>query len=289
VQLTGRLTEVRGATGLVLVVHGLGGSAMSPYAADAAHAATRAGLSSLRLNLRGADRRGEDFYHAGLTADLTAALASDELERYDDIFVIGYSLGGHVTLKLVTEPHDPRVRAVAAICPPIDLARSAKEIDRRRRAPYRHHVLRGLKEIYAEVAARRDVPIPLAEARAIRTLREWDERVVAPRHGFADAEDYWQSESVAPRLPSIDVRALVVQAEADPMVLADTVRPALARARHAVDVVWVEPRFGGHVGFAEDLDLGLGLPSHSSTSRGLEAQVVDWLLAERRPAFTPRT
>lgn len=273
VLLTGRLTEVPGAQGVVLIVHGLGGSARSPYAAAAAHAAMRAGLSSLRLNLRGADRRGEDYYHAGLTADLAAALASPELARYEDVYVLGYSLGGHVSLKLATEAHDPRLRAVAAVCPPIDLALSAKEIDRRRRAPYRQHVLRGLKEIYAEVAAKREVPIAVEEARAIRTLREWDDRVVAPRHGFEDAVDYWTRESVAPRLGDVDVPTLVVQAEADPMVLADTVRPALEAAGDAIEVVWVERERGGHVGFPADIDLGLARASGT----GLETQIIAWL------------
>ena len=63
----------------LLIVHGLGGSAKSPYTAKAAHAAAAAGLSSLRLNLRGADLLGEDYYHAGMTADLAAAIASPEL------------------------------------------------------------------------------------------------------------------------------------------------------------------------------------------------------------------
>lgn len=61
----------------------------------AARVAEAAGLDSLRLNLRGADRMGEDGYHAGLTADLAAALASPELADYRSVGVLGFSLGGH--------------------------------------------------------------------------------------------------------------------------------------------------------------------------------------------------
>ena len=82
-----------------LVVHGLGSEIDAPYVVAAAQAAEARGLSCLRLYLRGADRKGEDFYHAGLTADLHAALASPTLASYDRVFVLGYSLGGHVTLR----------------------------------------------------------------------------------------------------------------------------------------------------------------------------------------------
>src|SRR6185436_15956713 len=94
VRLTGRLRELPGDELLVLV-HGLGGSSTSVYMLQGAEAAEAAGLSCLRVNLRGADRLGEDFYHAGLTADLHGAVASPEVARYRRIYVLGYSLGGH--------------------------------------------------------------------------------------------------------------------------------------------------------------------------------------------------
>jgi len=237
-------------------------------AAAAAHAR---GIATLRLNLRGADRSGQDYYHAGLTADLRGALASPELERFERLYVMGFSLGGHVTLRLVTEAHDPRVEAVVAVCPPIDLAKSADAMDQPERRFYRGHVLGGLKEMYTEVASRRGGPVPLHEALAIDTLREWDERIIAPRHGFDGAEDYWDKMTVATRLHALQKPALVVAAEGDPMILAETIRPALEGADR-VDTRWIPPHRGGHVGFPADLDLGEAAPL------GLEAQVLGWLL-----------
>jgi uncharacterized protein len=235
----------------------------------ATHAAQAAGLGCLRLNLRGADRSGDDFYHAGLTADLDAALASDELREIERIFVLGYSLGGHLVLRYATGGPDPRVRAVAAICAPLALDASATAIDRPERWIYRQHVLRGLLEIYQSVAARRRVPLPLTAARRIRTIRDWDHRIVAPRHGFESAEHYYTEVSVATRLAALKVPALLVQAEHDPMVLAETVRPALAAASQHLEVHWVET--GGHVGFPRDLRLGSG------SVLGLERAVTTWL------------
>ena len=97
--LSGRLTRGVESDTVVIIVHGLGGSATSYYARKAAVAAAHAGLDSLRLNLRGADRGGGDYYHAGLTEDLAAAIRSKALEGYENILLLGYSLGGNMMLK----------------------------------------------------------------------------------------------------------------------------------------------------------------------------------------------
>lgn len=278
VRVSGLLRVPVGARTIVVIVHGLGGSADSPYAVRAAAAAERFGLASLRLNLRGADGLGEDFYHAGLTADLEAVLASHELAPFQLVHLLGFSLGGHMTLRYATEPTvDPRLRSVAAVCAPLDLESSAAEIDRKRRAPYRHRVLLALKRMVANMAKRgRALPIEPQDAYRIRTFREWDGRVVAPRHGFGSAEDYWRRASVAPRLRDLTVPALALHTRHDPMVLARTVAPALDGSE--LTMRWLDR--GGHVGFPADLSLGMDAPP------GLEPQVMTWLL-EAQPARGP--
>ncbi len=228
-------------------------------------------MACLRLDLRGAPGDGEDLYNAGLTADLHAALASEALAPYERLYVLGYSLGGHLTLRHATEEADPRVRAVAAVCPPLDLALSADAIDHPARWVYRRHVLSGLKAHYAAVARRRPqggLPT-LAEARAIDRVRTWDERIIAPRFGFRSAAHYYAETSVAPRLARLARPALLIVATGDPMVLEETVRPALEGAHEKLDVRWIHE--GGHVGFPGSVDLGMG------GETGMEAQVMRWL------------
>lgn len=260
----------------LVIVHGLGGSSLAPYVLEATVAASRAGLDVLRLDLRGADGEGHDFYNAGLTADLRAAIGSEALAGHDIILVLGFSLGGHLALRYATEAIDPRVRAVAAVCPPIDLDRTAEAIDRPQAWLYRRHVLDSLKQLYATVSAhraRRGTPgrplRPVADVRGIDRIRAWDDHVVAPRFGFRSAEHYYAEMSVAPRLHRLAVPSLILAALADPMVPEHTLRPALDRRFPRLDVRWLEE--GGHVGFPPSIDLGMG------GAVGLYPQLLAWL------------
>ncbi|MGB5191394.1 MAG: alpha/beta fold hydrolase [Polyangiales bacterium] len=269
-RLSGRLTKRGAADTIVVIVHGLGGSATSYYARKAARAADDAGIDSLRLNLRGADRAGADYYHAGLTEDLAAALRSQALQGYQNILLLGYSLGGNMILRYLAGEPDPRVRAAATLCSPIDLEAGARAIDRPRGFFYRHHVLNGLKEIYRNVAKHREVPVPVREASRIDAIELWDERIIAPRHGFAGAEDYWHKTSACHVLGQIQTPTLFIAAERDPMVLIDSVLPWLQNATTLRRIV---TSHGGHVGFPQRVDLGLG------TRGTVESQIIQWMQA----------
>ncbi|HEV8631540.1 MAG TPA: alpha/beta fold hydrolase [Thermoanaerobaculia bacterium] len=268
--LSGKLSRPARSTTAVVLLHGLGGSCDSPYLTAVAAACDAAGAATLRLNLRGSDGAVGDFYHAGLTADLAAALAAPELATYERVLVAGFSLGGHVALRYATEQHDPRLRAVAAVCSPLELLPAQRSFDRTPAWPYRRYVLGELKRLYAAVARHGPVPTPVATVQRVRTLREWDRLTVVPRFGFADPEDYYARASVGPRLRALAVPALLVACPGDPMVPAASIAAAAAAAGAALDVRWVQR--GGHVAFAADLDLGAAGPP------GLPGQLAGWLL-----------
>jgi predicted alpha/beta-fold hydrolase len=254
VRLSGLIDHLPGARRILVVLHGMGGSAERPYCAAAAAAARAAGMASLRLNLRGADGSGEDIYHIGMVDDLAAALGHPEVARYPQVVVLGYSLGGHVALRFAAlGGARGGARAVAAVCAPLDLAAGVAHIDHPLRWPYRRHLLDGVKEVYRQVAARRPMPLALGEMLAIRGIREWDEKVVAPRFGFAGADDYYRKVAVGPLLAGLELPVLFVAGGGDPMVPAWSLRPILARASAAMEIRWV--RRGGHLGFPREIEI----------------------------------
>ena len=114
VRLSGAFHEpAKPGAPVVIVIHGLGGCSESFYCRLFTRALLTHGWGALRLSLRGADRRGTDYYHAGLTADIHATIAGLPPEQINKLFLVGFSLGGHVVLRTALEPLDPRVRRLA--------------------------------------------------------------------------------------------------------------------------------------------------------------------------------
>jgi len=272
VRLTGLLSEPPEAKALVVLVHGLGGSSDSPYVVAAVARLVKSGFACLALNLRGADRTGEDIYHAGLTADLAAAFVSPEVVAYDKKAVLGFSLGGHVTLRFAIDDPPARLRAAVAICPPVDLAATATTIDSRSGWLYRRYLLARLLEIYTEVADRRQLAGSVADVREARTFVEFDSLVIAPRYGFVDAWDYYRRVSVGPDLTQLETPVLLLATEDDPMVPAESLKIPVRRSSASLSC-HLSAR-GGHLSFPKDLDLGI------STELGLYPQVIGWLRAQ---------
>lgn len=283
VPLSGLWQPVPGSRRALIVVHGLGGQAESPYLGAVTHAAQAAGMSTLRLSLRGAARDGADLYHAGSWQDVAAAAHSPELAEYPELSLVGYSLGGHVALSYAVNASDARLKSVAAVCPPLDLALGALEFDRAAWI-YRRHVLRALKQMFRAVLERHG-PVPPYERIAWRDVArverivDWDQLVVAPRHGFRDAFDYYRRTSVGPRLPELPCRTLIVSAEHDPMVRFSTLAETLeaftrSGALASTPLVVRRLRRAGHLGFPSELDLGFG------SAPGIAPQLVSFLLAD---------
>lgn len=274
VRLSGRLSDPGTGDHVVVLVHGLGGSAERAYVRHAALAASSLGVASLRLNLRGADLSGDDIHHAGLVEDVAAALASRALARFDRITLFGFSLGGHTCLRYAALNPDPRLRAVAALCSPIDLGACTDAFDSARFSPYRPYVLGALRAIHRATVARGRAVLAADATRSVRTIRGWDELVITSRFGFANADAYYRAMSVVPLLGALRVPALYVGADHDPMVPKSVVAPFLMQAR-SLDVRWLGR--GGHIGFPRGVALDVAASGIDRPS--VDAQILRWLAA----------
>ncbi len=273
VPLSGLYRERREGRGLLVVLHGLGGCATSYYALRAAKAADDAGLSCLRLNLRGADGSGEDFYHAGLTEDLVATLDSVEARSHEPVFLLGFSLGGHLAVRYACMNPDRRVKGVAAVSSPLDLAACADWIDRPGAWIYRRYLLHSLVAMSEKLAAKKRLPCPIERVREIDSIRAFDDAVVAPRHGFTGAADYYAKASAGPLLGELKIPSLLMLSREDPMVPPHAAEPYLNANRGLLDFRWTGR--GGHVGMPRNLAVGIdGAPL------GAEGQAIGWLLSK---------
>jgi len=137
-------------------------------------------------------------------------------------------------------------RAVA-VSAPVDLAAAGNALDRGfNRRVYTRMFLRTLRRKSLDKLERHPGLYDAARVRAASTLREFDDVVTAPLHGFRDADDYWARASAAPWLKAIRVRTLVINARNDPFLPEST----LLRVNDVPRNVVLEfPRTGGHAGF----------------------------------------
>jgi predicted alpha/beta-fold hydrolase len=268
IRLRGALSDDPKSDAVVVVVHGLGGGADSHYVVRAARAVHARGWACLRLWLRGADGHGDDLYHAGLATDIEAALGSAELKRFRWIFILGYSLGGHLALHAALSRSDQRLIAVAAVCAPLDLRLGAEAFDSPRRWLYRRHILSGLKSAYLQISRRRSVPTPWRLARRVTRIREWDSLTVVPRFGFADVDEYYDGMSVGPHLRDIRCPSLYVGSRHDPVVPSWSLGRHLSESGRHIDVWWIDKT--GHVGFPA------GIVHRHSTRLNVEEAILEW-------------
>ncbi len=236
---------------LVILSHGLEGSARAVYMGDTARVLLAAGWDVLAWSYRGCSgepNRLARSYHSGESGDLRRVV-EHAAAAYPVIALVGFSLGGNITLKCLGEaPAPPPVIAAVAVSSPVDLASSARALDER--PDNRLYLRRFLATLVAKTEAKaRRFPgrIDAAGLRRLTTIREFDERVTAPLHGFRDAEDYWARASARPHLPAITVPVLQLSARNDPLLAPPSFPAELAQAsaRYHLEL----PAHGGHVAF----------------------------------------
>lgn len=236
---------------LVLIIHGLAGCEDSSYVRASAAWFLQEGFPVLRLNLRGAGPSRafcRDQYHAGRSDDLRRALkALPPSLAANGIVAVGFSLGGAMLLKyLGEEGGQAPFRAAAAISAPIDLAEAGLRLMAWRNTLYHLYMITAMKqEALAAPAA-----LSAGERTAIRRARSvyaFDDTFIAPRNGFAGADDYYAHCSAVNYLDGIGVPTLVIHALDDPWI---PPRPYLAydwAGNSALVPLLTES--GGHVGF----------------------------------------
>lgn len=257
----------------LLLVHGLEGSDASCYMLGTADKALAAGWNVVRLNVRncgGSEHLSPTLYHSGMSGDVAAVLRHlTEEEGLDRVAVAGFSLGGNMVLKMAGElgrGAPDALLGVAAVSPAVDLSAAAARLEAPSNRFYQWRFVRSLGARMRRKAALFPGRYDVARLRGMRTVREYDDRYIAPLFGFRDAEDYYDRASSLHHLGAVSVPALLLHAADDPFIpLTERVRRAAAASPY---VRLLETGRGGHVGFvAAD---GAGEDRHWAENRVVE-------------------
>lgn len=244
--------EVRSHRLTVILVHGLEGSSDSQYIRGLAARSWSAGCNVVRMNMRNCgdtDRLTPTLYHSGLSGDV-GAVADHFVARFglQHIALIGYSMGGNLVLKLAGEwGHRRSLCAVATVCPAIDLAAGSDALHEPANRGYEWHFLRGLMRRYRRKAALYPHIYTTPTIGPVRSLREFDDKIVARYCGFRDAHDYYYRAASARVIDRIAVPTLILQALDDPFIrLSPETRIAIQANPH---ITFIETPHGGHCAY----------------------------------------
>lgn len=249
--------------GDVILVHGLEGSGEAGYMRGMAQTALRAGFAAHRFHMRtcgGTEAFSNTLYHSGLTADLLAVIR--ELGR--PVFLVGFSLGGNVVLKLAGElgaEAPGLVRGVCAVSTPIDLAACARRLGERQNRMYELRFLRRMRARLIATGRYR-----AADFAGLDSIIAFDHRITAPAFGFRDAWHYYETQSAKGFLEGIRVPALLIQARDDTLIPFQVFQHPALRANRSLRLLATS--HGGHLGFL----------ARGANRFWLDATIIEWIL-----------
>ena len=235
----------------VIVLHGLGGSAESPYVRGLLQELKARGFQGVVMQFRGTGEHLNEqprFFHAGAIEDVQAAVTHVRRSLPErPLAMVGFSMGGIMTLNwLGAAGKGAELDAAVTVSTPLALAECAEYLNSGFRRIYDRHLVRGLRQLVRRKLAQQSMPVDPAVLRRARSLRQFDDHITGPLHGFRDAADYYSRCSPTRVLGAIHVPTRIIHALDDPFIPASS----LPSARGLASNVRMEvSERGGHVGF----------------------------------------
>ena len=244
---------------VVIISHGLEGNNERPYIRGMAKAFFENGYDVMAWNYRGcASEMNKQlrFYHSGETNDLDVVINYAIQLKYTSINLIGFSLGGNITLKYLGEDRNRSelIKKAVAISVPMELRTGCEKLSTPANKIYHDRFLKSLKnKIIAKSKLMKGLDITGIES--ITTLKDFDDRYTAPLHGFRDAYDYYNQCSSVRYVKDIQIPTLILTALNDPFLSKECY--PFDQVKNHKTVVLETPERGGHVGFAQLNTAGL--------------------------------
>lgn len=236
---------------IVIILHGLEGSIESPYAQGMLASLKSYGWRGAFMHFRccsGERNRLLRTYHSGETGDVASFIQGlKEREPNTPLAAIGFSLGGNVLLKWLGETGEQNpLTAAIVVSVPFDLKKSVERLSQGFSQVYQSYLVRILHKKMLWKFRGKSSPVIIPPLSQLHSLRDFDENVTAPLHGFKNADDYYEQSSSLQYLKSIHVPTLILQAKDDPFY-SEKFLPTSEDLSPAVQMELTEK--GGHVGF----------------------------------------
>lgn len=239
---------------IAILCHGLEGSSGSQYLKGTSLELSDGSWDIAAMNYRGCSGEPNNqlrVYHSGATDDLHL-LVEHVLPHYEEIALVGFSLGGNLVLKYSSDglfDISGKIKVVLAISAPTDLHAGSLYLQKKSNWLYSYRFLVNLRK--KMVLKQKQFPdqIDLSLFKSINTLYDFDDYFTGPIHGFKDASDYYKQCSSGQFLTSVSVPTYIINALDDPFLPEECYPIALAKKSELLNLI--TPKHGGHVGFTD--------------------------------------
>jgi len=237
---------------VAFLFHGLEGNSDSQYIKAIAHKLHSLNYDIIATNFRGCSGEPNKkiiTYHSGFTDDVRFII-DKYAKEYQESVIVGYSLGGNVSLKYLGEAPDTvhsTISKIIAVSVPIDLSKGSQQLKKKANYFYTQNFLKTLKEKVKQKDAQFPNQIDTSFLKKMKTIWDFDEYFTAPINGFKGAEDYYAKANSLQFLPSIKIPAHLISSMDDPF-LSESCFP-FAQAEKSKNIFLHAPKYGGHVGF----------------------------------------
>lgn len=245
---------------LAIVSHGLEGATTQPYMLGMVKQLNQHQWDTLCWNLRscsGELNRSVRLYHAGSTDDLKAVVEYARNKNYEEIVLVGFSLGGSLIIKYLGEMGTAIPRELSravTISVPCDLYACIKALSSGINRIYLNHFLVTLKEKMTRKTKLFPDLLKGINISGIRDLIDFDNHFTAPLNGFRDAWHYYAECSCKKGIGEIRIPSLILNAQNDPF-LHPRCFP-IEECRKSDHVFFESPYDGGHQGFMKKHVIG---------------------------------
>ena len=250
---------------IAIVLHGLEGSSNSNYVKSLTQVLNDNKWDVVAVNFRGCSGESNRLlssYHSGKTDDLSRVIEYlEEQYNYESFNIIGFSLGGNVTLKYLGQNEDTfskKIMAAVTVSVPCDLKGSSESIAKFWNKVYMQRFLISLKKkSHIKLKQFPDSFLKKENIDNVKNFYDFDNMYTAPAHGFKDAFDYWEKSSSKQFINNIKVPTLLITATDDPFLSESCipVKEANNNKNFALEIT----KHGGHVGFNSNFSQSNGL------------------------------
>jgi len=240
---------------LIIASHGLEGSSDRPYILGIAKLFSQDDWDVMAWNCRscsGEMNRKEFLYHHGFTQDVEEVVRKALENNYKEIVMIGFSMGGSLTLKYVGENgHDlyPEIKGAMAVSVPCNLSSSSQMLALKKNKFYQDRFMRKLDIKLREKSDQFPGMIDIKPWKNFKNFHEFDTHYSAKIFGYKDAQDFYDSVQCYPHLKEINIPTLILNALNDPM-LTDDCYPE-SEVEKNQNILLELTNYGGHVGFLQ--------------------------------------